>query len=163
MRLKKSLFLITFSFILFTSCGNKGNFDEERTFSGNIWNRFTPESFDVNIPNTNNYYNIDVTVAIDTNIYRYDQFPLNVNLYSPQNEHRYFQSFIALKEKGRWRGEVSDGYRIVTGRVRSYFSFNHEGTHRVELGQATSQYDLEGIHSVRLTLDKTKLDLDKID
>ena len=154
--MKKLLFAI-FGTLLLCSCG-KSTFDEQRTFDRNIWNRFTPEVFDVNITNPEDYYNVNLTVAFDTAVFRYNNLPLTVNLYTPNGERRMFYSGVAFKENGRWKGEMQDGYRVVNQRIRSYFSFNGKGHHRMEVGQATSQYDLEGVHSITLTIEQAPLD-----
>ena len=157
----KYLLLSTFFFPLFAflvSCGGKSAIDEERDFSGDIWNRFTPEVFEVAVNNIDDYYNIDLTVAVDTAAFRYSSLPLTVNIYSPNGEHRMFYSEVPLKENDRWKGEVDDGYRTVGTHIRTFFCFNGKGQHRIEIGQATSQYDLEGIHSIELDVYKVKLD-----
>ena len=148
--------------ILFAACGNKTVIDDERLFGKNVWNRFTPEVFDIGLNNVDDYFNIDIAVSVDTDVFRYQTLPLTVNLYSPNGEHRFFYADMPLKEQGRWKGEMKDGYRVVERRVRSFFSFNGTGTHRIEIGQATSQYDLEGVHSVRLYIENTKVDYDDL-
>lgn len=154
-----SLSLLLFLIIL-TSCGNKHVIDEEHTFDRNVWNRFSPERFEFNIQNIDDYYHIDVTVAVDTTIYRYHEFPCAITLVTPGGEERSFRTSIALNDKGRWRGEMQDGYRVASGRIRSYFSFNAKGFHHLEVNQATSQYDLEGIHAITLSVTKAKVDYD---
>ena len=150
--------------MLLAACGSKNIIDEERTFAGDVWNRFTPETFEVNVDNTDNYYNIDVTVTVDTALFRYSLLPITVNLYSPAGERRMFYASVPLKENGRWKGDIvsgtteKEGRRQVTSRIRTLFSFNAKGTHRLEIGQATSQYNLEGIGSLRLTVENTKID-----
>jgi gliding motility-associated lipoprotein GldH len=155
----KKLLYFSLAALLFAACGNSILYDEERTFNNNVWNGFTPEVYTLDINNIEDYYNIDITVAVDTARYRYNSLPMTVNLYSPNDERRMFYADVALAENGRPKGEVIDGYRVVTGRIRSYFSFNSRGEHRMELGQATSQYDLEGIHSIRLTIEKAPMEL----
>ena len=139
------------------SC-NKNILDEEREFGGDTWNRFTPEVFETQVNNVEAYYNIDLTVSIDTTVFRYTSLPLTVNIYSPNGEHRMFYSEVPLKENGRWKGETDDGRRKASTHIRTFFSFNGKGEHRIEIGQATSQYDLEGIHSIELEIYKIKLD-----
>ena len=151
-----TLFLLSFLSLTIASCG-KTILDEEREFDGNMWNRFKPEAFEAQVSNTDNYYNIDLTVSVDTALFRYNSLPLTVNIYSPNGEHRMFYSEVPLKENGRWKGEMDD-YRTVSTHVRTFFSFNGKGRHRIEIGQATSQYDLEGIHSIELDIYKVKLD-----
>lgn len=144
--------------LMLASCSSKTVLDEERQFDRDIWNRFTPEVFSYNISDIESYYNIDVTVAVNPTTYRYDEVPLAINLNSSNGESRRILTSVALKENGHWRGEMEDDYRVATGRIRSYFSFNTKGTYDMEVGQQTSQYDLEGIHSVAVTITKTKVD-----
>ena len=155
--MKKILFTIL-GVLLLASCGNKNIVDEERTFSKGVWNHFTPEVFEVNVNNTEDYYNIDMTATVDTSLFRYQILPLTVNIYSPNGERRMFYVSIQTKENGRWKGEKKGDKREITTRVRTFFSFNSTGTHRIEVAQATSQYDLEGIGSFRLTIENTEID-----
>lgn len=156
-----------FSFLLpllLVSCGSKTILDEERTFDNNVWNRFTPQEFEVDVANIDDYYNIDATAVIDTAVYRYRTVPLLFNLHSPNGEQRSFYAEVPFTENGRWRGEMLPGnnntLRTASRRIRAFFSFNSLGTHRIEIGQTTSQYDLEGIHSLRITISKAPLDYD---
>lgn len=160
MKTRNNSLIILLSFLLLTACGNKEILNEERNFGGEIWNRFTPEVFTVDIDNIDDYYNIDLTLAIDTNHYNEDIFPMTVNLYSPNGERRMFYYDMTLKKNGRWRGEQNGKTRVVTERIRSFFSFNTEGEHRIEIGQATSKYDLLGPVSLTTYIERTKLDYD---
>ena len=81
-------------------------------------------------------------------------------LEAPGGEERQFYGTVLFKDNDRWRGQIKDGYRTASGRIRSYFSFNNKGTHHLRVSQATSQYDLEGIHSLRLTVTKAPVDYD---
>ena len=157
--MKKTLpILLLLSLLTLASCGKKVLVDDERTFDSDVWNRFTPQVYEIDVRNIQDFYNIDLTVSIDTQTYRYDVVPVTVNLYSPNSERRMFYAEVPLKLNGRWRGEVVDGRRTVSNHIRTYFSFNAKGTHRMEVGQATSQYDLEGIHSLQLNIYKVALD-----
>lgn len=146
--------------LLLAACSGNTLLDEEHTFDRNVWNRFTPELFDLSVSNIENYYNIDFTVAVDTAVYRYDALPLMIILQAPGGEERQFYGNITLKEQGRWRGEMRDGYRTVDGRIRSYFSFTSKGTHQMAVSQTTSQYDLEGVHSLSVSIVRAKIDYD---
>lgn len=144
--------------LLTAACHSKSLTDEVHTLTNNVWNRFTPEAFEVVPAHKGDYFNIDVSTSVDTTLYRYSSLPLTVKIYGPSGEHRMFYAEIPLKENGRWQGEVKEGYREVRHRIRTYFCFNAEGQHRIDIGQATSQYDLEGVHSIGLHIDRTKLD-----
>ena len=150
--------LLAVTTILLVSCTNKSVIDEVRTFDSDKWNRFSPEVFNLYVKNIDNFYDIDLCVSVDTAVFRYEDLPLTVNLYSSNRERRMFYANVPLKQNGRWRGEIIDGYRTVNQHIRTYFSFNAKGEHRMEVGQATSQYDLEGVHSMGLNIYKVDLD-----
>ena len=141
--------------------------DDTRTFANNTWNRFTPEVFEFSVPNADDFYRIDFELVVDTALMRNPQLPLTVNLYSPDGERRMFYAYIPLTENGRWKGEVfkgrkREGIRVMKQNIRPYFTFNSKGTYRLEIGQATSQYDLDGVASLRLIVEKTEIDLNDL-
>ena len=154
----KRLLPLLLAMLTLAACGKKALVDDERTFGGDRWNRVTPEVFEVDVQNIEDFYNIDLTVSVDTQTYRYESVPVTVNLYSPNSERRMFYAEVPLKLNGRWRGEVVDGRRVASNHIRTFFSFNSKGKHRLEVGQATSQYDLEGIHSLGVNIYKVELD-----
>ena len=49
---KTTNILLTLAVLLCMGCGSKNIIDEERTFANDVWNRFTPEVFDVTVNNT---------------------------------------------------------------------------------------------------------------
>jgi hypothetical protein len=142
--------------------------DDTRTFANNTWNRFTPEVFEFSVPNADDFYRIDFELVVDTALMRNPQLPLTVNLYSPDGERRMFYAYINLKEHGRWKGQSlegrdKEGLRVIRQNIRPFFTFNNKGTYRMEIGQATSQYDLEGFHSFRLSIERTDIDYKALD
>lgn len=157
--MKRIGLLLLFAVFMLTACNNKKILlDEERTFANDVWNRFTPEVFEVNIDNPDDYYHVTFEVEVDTALMRGDGFPMLVKLYSPGGERRTFRSGLTLRQNGRWKGENSGAYRLVGDRVKAFFSFNAKGTHRMEVSQATSQYDMEGVHMLRVVVERAKLD-----
>lgn len=165
----KNLHTIIIGVLLLASCGGKSVLlDETREFDRSVWQRFSPENFEINVANPDDYYSIDFEMVVDSLLMRNDQLPLTVNLYSPDGERRMFYAYINLKEHGRWKGEVlkgrsKEGLRVMRQNIRPFFTFNTKGTYRMEVGQATSQYDLEGIHSFRLDIERTEIDYKALD
>ena len=156
----KQRLAIVLGTLLLCACGSKTIFEQEHMFSNNVWNRFTPELFEIEVNNINDYYDIEFSASIDTTCYRYDVLPVMVNLYGPSGEQRQFYGTIPFKDHGHWRGKNEGGFQQANWRIRSYFSFNSKGTHRMEVTQQTSQYDLEGVQSLAVTINKAKLDYD---
>ncbi len=158
MRLRSLLFVLLPTLLL-AACGNHTVLDETRSFDGAVWNRFKPEVFDVNIVKPDDFYNITVELVVDSALMRGNSFPLTVNLYSPDSEHRMFYTGLLLRNGDRWKGEsAGNGLRVVRQNIREFFSFRGKGTHRLEIGQATSQYDLEGVRSMHVTIEKAEID-----
>ena len=142
--------------------------DDTRTFANNTWNRFTPEVFEFSVPNADDFYRIDLELVVDTALMRNPQLPLTVNLYSPDGERRMFYAYVNMVENGRWKGIVTpgrdrDGLRTLTQNIRPFFTFNAKGDYRMEIAQATSQYDLEGVRSFRLNVQRTEVDYSILD
>lgn len=163
----KAFFYVSFFMLLAACGGNDVLVDEQREFPNAVWNRFQPEKYEINVGNPDDYYRIDVEVVVDSALMRNDQLPLTVNLYSPDGERRMFYAYIPLTENGRWKGEVfkgrkREGIRVMKQNIRPYFTFNSKGTYRLEIGQATSQYDLDGVASLRLIVEKTEIDLNDL-
>lgn len=155
---RKKALLTACAALLLAACGQKKVTDERHEFKQDVWNRFSPEVFDITVKNNRDYYNIDFTVEVDTALYRYENVPFLVEMDSPAGEHRQFFPAVILKEHGVWRGESQGPYRKVRGRIRSYFSFNHEGVHRLSVKHTTPQYNLEGIHALTVTVERTEVD-----
>ena len=145
-----------------SKCVPTGSLNEERTFANNVWNSQTPEVFEINITDSNAFYSIEFTVAIDTAVYRYETVPFYADIYTPDGAHRHLTPEFPIKQYGRWKGEMRDGYRVITKQLYEYFPFSKSGKQRIEVKQATSQYDLEGIHAFAINIKKADLDFEKM-
>lgn len=145
----------------FISCGKKVILDETRTFSNDTWMRFQPEHFDVTPASTDDCYNFLVTVTLDTARYRENGLPVMMELESPDHERRTLFSTILLRnDRGSWMGEFGDdGLLTVTKMVRQYYFFSSTATHSLNLGQRTSKYEIHGIRSLNLHIERAKLDI----
>lgn len=135
---------------------------EERTFANNVWNSQTPEVFEINITDPDAYYTITFSVAIDTAVYRYEDFPFYANIFTPDGAHRHLSPQFPVKQYGRWKGEMRNGYRVITKQLYEYFPFSKAGKQRIEVKQATSQFNLEGIHAFAIDIKKADLDFEKM-
>ena len=91
-----------------------GAINEERTFANNVWNSQSPEIFVIDITDSNAYYSIEFTVAIDTAVYRYETVPFYTDIFTPDGAHRHLTPEFPTKQYGRWKGEMRDGYRIIS-------------------------------------------------
>ena len=167
------LTFLLFTSLLFAACGgsssseaakeqSSGTLSETRTFDNNVWNSKQPEVFALNVADPDAYYSFDLTVALDTALYRYERVPFYIDIYTPDGAHRHLTPEIGIKQYGRWKGEMRDGYRVISQRVYEYFPFSKAGKQRIEVRQATSQFNLEGIHAFGIDIQKADLDIEKM-
>ena len=162
-------YLLVVAATVVAACGNHDTLvDDTRTFDNENWNRFKPETFEIGDANPDDYYRIDFELVVDSALMRNEQLPLTVNLYSPDGTRRMFYAYVNLVENGRWKGQVTpgrerDGLRTLQQNIRPFFTFNNKGTYRMEIAQGTSQYDLDGIRSFRLVIERTQVDFSALD
>lgn len=123
--------------------------------------RFEPEEFIVNVPSEEDYYNIEMTICLDTNIFKGKEFPLVVNMISSEGEQRMFDAHIPLfnfKEGGRI-GTFEKTFQTSSNLVRKYLSFNRKGDFKLQIKQGTSKYELHGIKSIGVKVEKADMEL----
>ena len=166
--MKKTSLPLLLGLLFCIACGNSTLVDETRTFDGESWNRFKPETFEISVDNADDYYRIDFEAVVDTALMRNPQLPLTVNIYSPDGTRRMFYAHINMVENGRWKGTVTpgrdrNGLRTLTQNIRPFFTFNTKGDYRMEIAQGTSQYDLDGIRSFRLLIERTEVDFSALE
>ncbi|MCR4660077.1 MAG: gliding motility lipoprotein GldH [Bacteroidales bacterium] len=157
----KRIIILSICVLIFASCGKKNVFDEQRTFANNNWQRFSTESFEVPIRNIDDCYHLYMDLVIDTAFFCENLLPLTININGPDGSNRMFYGYVRVRDNGRWQGTFEGGNLHVSQRVRQYFFFNTKGTHEVVIGQATSHYDLYGIVSAGLRIEKAELNFPK--
>ena len=159
----KKIFLTTALMMLvavtFVSCNKeKVIFEETRTFTEDKWLRQNPESFELDIKNVDDCYNIFFTMTIDTTSVRGNNFPLIVNLFSENGERRMFYSYLILRNnEGTWLAPLEGSKLKINQTIREYFFFNKEGKYRLEIGQGTDRYEVKGISSFGVKIQKAEL------
>lgn len=153
---KKIFPFMLIALLTLASCHKKGDLlNDQRIFAGNNWQRFDTQTFEIKVPTNDECYNLYTIVEIDTAKVKDDALPLNINLYSPNGEHRMFRTLVNLRNRnGLWLGEMKDGYMVYAHKARANFFFNVDGTHKMEISQGTSHYDLPCVHSLTLKVEQ---------
>ncbi len=152
------LCIILAVFFLF-SCGKKVLIDETKMFENGCWMRFEPAEFKVDIDDIDKNYNIAVTLRYDTSKYTEKSLPLVIDYFADSNELRNFSSSVRLIDKnGRRRGELIGEYCTVCDTIDRYRMYNKAGTYTYRIKQKTSRYELYGITSFGLKIEKAKME-----
>lgn len=141
------------------SCKSDVLVKEQRDFENNTWMRFELEKFDIKVDNVDDCYDIYLNLVVDTAQLKESVVPLVFNMNSPNGERRNFRTLVNVKNKnGLLLGEsCDDGYVYFEHKARNYFFFNAEGVYEIEVGQATNRYELHGIKSVELIVERAEL------
>lgn len=157
--MKKILFPTILACLLFASCG-KFHYSHDISINSGVWNNFEPRVFEFDWNKPDLCVDLALSVAFDTSRFRDNMLPVGVTMKSPEGELRHFTTNILLRDRdGVLHGEANaDGHIVCTEVVRPHIFFNSKGTHRIEVTQNTSKYDLPGIHTVGIRIDKANLD-----
>lgn len=157
--MKRHLLPILLVSLLLGSCGKKVLLDDTRTFDRDTWMRFQPEKFEVTPQNTDDCYNLILTITIDTSHFHETGLPIIIELDNTNNEKRTLFSTIVLRNyNGNWMGSFDEqGNLVVTQVVREYLFFSTANTHTITLGQRTNKYEIHGIRSINFKIEKAKL------
>lgn len=159
--MKKILLTLSIAIIsLFSACSDKPIFDEKHNFANTTWMRFDAEVFDVNIKNTNDCYDLYFSVTIDTNVLKLNNIPLVISIDDEEGGRRVFMSDIILRDKeGKSHGNALGNYVEFKTKVREYFYFNSKGLHKFSVKNGTHLYELKGIASIGLKIEKSNMDI----
>ena len=156
----KFLFAALFGSLILTSCGKSVLLDETRTFDNDTWLRFQPEMYELTPTSTEDCYNLILTVTIDTSRYHETGLPIIMELDNANHEKRtLFGTVVIRNHNGNWMGSFDDnGNLVVQQAIRQYLFFSSTATHTLSLGQRTSKYEIHGIRSLNLKVEKAKLE-----
>ena len=153
--MKKAFTVLTLALTLL-GCGKSVSIDETHFFKDNCWLRFEPEVFVADINNTDDYYNICVTLKYDTNFLTTNTLPITVNFYADSNERHNIMPELRLRDrKGKLRGSTIEKYCTVTDTIERLRLYNTKGAYTYMISQRTSKYELHGVSSLSLKIEKS--------
>lgn len=150
-----TLFLISFFFL--SSCG-KSILNEEKTLVGNEWKRVDGSLFfELNVKDTINAYDIFLSMEYDIN-YTFDYLSAGITVFSPQEEMRYSEAKILLKDdKGAFSGEKRKKTWFIVSLVKEALYFNNKGKYKIEVENLTGdKFSVPGINKIGLIIKKSK-------
>lgn len=154
-----TLLFAALAMLLMAACGTTLT-DDTHTFDGQKWMRFEPEKYQFDVKNIDPCYDILLTLRIDTTVFTANELPIIIDMFAPNGEHRMFSTTLRVHDaKGHLNGTRMGQYVDVSVPAKQWFYFNAAGTQRMEVKQATSHYDLDGISSLTLTVKKSDMRL----
>ena len=149
--------LLSFCIICFLamSCGTRTVLDETHQFSNNCWKRFEPTEFTIPAVNPDNAYRISLTLRYDTTKLTTKELPMIIKFFADSNErHTIMPDFQLRDQKGRLLGQTVGQYCTVSDTIDHYRKFSHAAPYLYSIKQGTSKYELYGIASLQMTVEK---------
>lgn len=157
--MKKIILPLILSCLFLSSCG-KFHYSHDISINTGVWNSFEPRVFEFDWQKPDLCVDLSMKVAVDTSRYRDNVLPIIVKMVSSDGESRQFRTEILIRDRdGILHGEADEqGYIVCQDVIRHHMFFNSKGKQRIEVTQGTSKYDLVGIYSVGIAIDKANLE-----
>lgn len=157
MNLMKRLFFLAVVAFLISACSQKPVFEETRSFSNSIWNRFDVQSFQ--IPNivAGQQYDVFLNIQCVPEDMNEKKLWANLTFFSPENEMRSQDIFLRMFDpQGQPTVELKG--RIANYRIQVFtgISFGVSGEYRFEVLPVSSKFDLTGIQRLGVEFYKHK-------
>lgn len=156
--MNKFVFLTLFACLACVSC-TKFTYTDTRTVPNGVWNSFEPQKFEFEWTKPDMCVDLSLSAAIDTSIYKEKVFPVIVKLMSSEGESRQFRTQLCIVDRdGVLHGKANEAGLIVCQQViRPHMFFNSKGKQSIEITQGTSKYDLVGIKTIGIGIEKSDL------
>lgn len=156
--MKKVVFILL-ACLVCVSC-TKFSYRDDRTVPNGVWNSFEPQKFEFEWKKPDMCVDLSLTAAFDTSLYREKEFPVIVKLKSPEGESRQFRTEISIVDRdGVMHGKANEAGQIVCHQViRPHMFFNSKGKHSIEITQGTSKYDLVGVKTIGIAIERSNLE-----
>lgn len=166
-----------FAALLLTACGSKNKTIYEETYSAvgdetkpaafpnGVWNRDDEKSFDVEIDNIEDCYNLSLTITIDTaaflqSVHHGTALPLLVKVITDGQTRTIPTTITLCNTSGTWMGQFDENGLLTCELLfRDYFFFNKAGHQQILVKQRTNYMTIRGIKQLGLTIDKAELEL----
>ena len=137
----------------FFSC-NSSIYDETIVIEQSQWSFENPISFSFVIKDSSKLYNIFLNVNHSSH-YEYQNFYCLVESYAPGGLAQRQQNPVELAtRKGKWKGECNSETCNTKIPFITKTKFNISGPYKIIFTQFTRNNPLEGIHSLRLTINE---------
>jgi gliding motility-associated lipoprotein GldH len=149
--------ILTFVLIIMSACESRDFiFEGKSVFEKSIWNEQDSASYEVNITDTIQLYNLGLVVEHSKN-YPAQNLYLKINTTFPNGQYFSQQVNIDFANKaGKWFGDCSGDFCEVEAYIQQGAYFNQSGKYRFTIQQFTRDLDLQDIKSVAFFVEDTQ-------
>lgn len=151
MKRKITFLIATITLLGFAACTNSVVYEKEVNFPKKGWNSFRPEKFQFEIKDVEKRYNINLEVKLNDS-FRHFSLPIYYSIddgSGVENRSGRFSMRIKDLEENFLNPADKNGIYTFEQNFQANKKFNTLGTYTYKLEQGTSNYDLEGVVSIR--------------
>jgi gliding motility-associated lipoprotein GldH len=146
--------LLVYLILIMTGCEKRAVFDNNKTFSGDVWKSDQVIRFDVEIKDTVNIHKFYLNLRHKTD-YRFANIFLFINTTYPDgNEARDTVECVLADPSGKWLGKGITNIRDYQVLLRRGLRFPQNGTYIFEFEQAMREPELTGLMDIGLRIVK---------
>lgn len=161
----KRIIIVLLACISLVACSKSHIYSNEVQFPNQYWPRIDEGkdiTFDnVVVPSKDEAYDISLTFRHTAQI-NIDKISFILRIISPSGIRKETTHTIDLKDRsgvkfaGQQVGDVYD----MTSIVKQYFSFGEKGTYKIIISNYCTQYQVDGLISAKIDINKSNLDYD---
>ena len=152
--MRKFVYLLIFSVMIFSSCDPGRLFEENKSIEGNAWYYKNLMPFDLQIKDTTKFYNVLVNVRVDAD-YRYNNIFMWMHVTNPEKKSDQRRVEIKLAdERGKWLGSGLGDIYDYQFPVLQNIKFPKSGFYRFELEQNMRDDTLLHVKSVGVRVEE---------
>ncbi len=154
-RIKTGNLLWAFLLLMFASCGPDVIYEDYVTIPEGGWSKDSMASFNVKIDDVNTYYDIFINVRNKSD-YPNSNIWLFIDVTSPEGKTiRDTINCYLADEHGKWIGSGWGDLFLVHYPYRRNVKFAEPGDYRFNIIQGMRYDELEGIHNIGITIEKS--------
>jgi len=154
--MKRVLFFAVAAFLI-SACSQRPVFEETRSFSNGVWNRFDVQSFQIPNVVAGQQYDVFLNIHCVPEEMNEKKLWANLTFFSPENEMRSQDIFLRMFD-AQGQPSVELKGRVAQYRIQVFtgISFSMSGEYRFEVLPVSSKFDLTGIQHLGVEFYKYK-------
>lgn len=143
--------------ISFIGCKRDVVYEKQTIIENNIWYRIDRNhllKFEADIKDTSRAYTVYISVRYLKTI-QFNQLRIGLSMYSPENEERYSEHYIELKDsQGAIKGVTADSAYNLEYPMLKRIKFSEPGKYKFEVENLMDKYEIPGIMQIGLSIKK---------
>lgn len=144
------------SFLFLFSCGKPIVYSETKTFENSIWEYNNPASFEFEIGDTTERYDLILNIVHDLEFGNQNFYTKFQTIYPSSEKVEDIVSMELSSPFGKWLGDCSSNTCEIGILLQGSTYFKSTGVHKITIEQFTRKSHLEGIQELEFQLIKSE-------